>query len=314
MHRKLGPSSRSFLAAPLPLGLAAVAGIVGLVAIGGAAGCKKRQEASTTALQNIGSDTMVNLAQAWAEEYAKIAPDVSVEVSGGGSGVGVAALINGTAEIANSSRKLEPKEIEDARKNGKDPKEFLVGYDGLAIYVHKDNPMETISMEELAEIYKEGGKINKWADLGVTSLPGAKSDEIIRVSRQNNSGTYAYFRETVVGKKNDFKPGSMDMNGSKDVVELVSKTPGAIGYSGLGYATKEVKIVKVAPKKGDPAIAPSIATVLDKTYPISRPMFMYTPGEPTPHARKYLDWILSDAGQKIVEQTGYVPLPKEATK
>jgi phosphate transport system substrate-binding protein len=286
-----------------------LASLVVVVAALGAAGCKKKQE--IIPIQNIGSDTMVNLAQAWAEEYAAIAPEVSVEVSGGGSGVGVAALINGTAEIANSSRKLEPKEIEDARKNGKDPKEFLVGYDGLAIYVHKDNPLEVISMEELAEVYKEGGKINKWSDLGVTNLPGAKSDELIRVSRQNNSGTYHYFRETVVGKKNDFKPGSMDMNGSKDVVELVSKTAGAIGYSGLGYATPGVKILKVSPRKGEPGVTPSNATVLDKTYPISRPMFMYTPGEPSPQARKYLDWILSDVGQKIVEKTGYVPLPKK---
>jgi phosphate transport system substrate-binding protein len=273
----------------------------------GALACKKK----ATGIQNIGSDTMVNLAQAWAEEYAKIDPAASVEVSGGGSGVGVAALINGTAEIANTSRKLEPKEIEEARKQGKDPREFLVGFDGLAIYVHKDNPIDTISMEELAEIYREGGKINKWADLGVTNLPGAKSDDIIRVSRQNNSGTYHYFRETVVGKKSDFKPGSMDMNGSKDVVELVAKTPGAIGYSGLGYATPEVKIVKVSPKKGETGIVPSIATVLDKSYPISRPMFMYTPGEPSPEVKKYLDWILSEAGQKIVKETGYVPLPKK---
>jgi phosphate transport system substrate-binding protein len=305
MNRPLTSSARSLLAGLVYLAPLAAVALA-------APGCKKKSaDATTTAIQNIGSDTMVNLAQAWAEEYAKIAPEVSVEVSGGGSGVGVAALINGTAEIANSSRKLEPKELEDARKNGKDPKEFMVGYDGLAIYVHKDNPLETISMEELAEIYKEGGKINQWSDLGVTNLPGAKSDDIIRVSRQNNSGTYAYFRETVVGKKSDFKPGSMDMNGSKDVVELVSKTPGAIGYSGLGYATAEVKIVKVSAKKGDPAIAPSIATVLDKTYPISRPMFMYTPGEPSPAAKKYLDWIHSDAGQKIVESTGYVPLPKK---
>jgi phosphate transport system substrate-binding protein len=304
MNRPLRSATRSLLAGLLYLAPLAAVALA-------APGCKKKSAETTTAIQNIGSDTMVNLAQAWAEEYAKVAPEVSVEVSGGGSGVGVAALINGTAEIANSSRKLEPKELEDARKNGKDPKEFMVGYDGLAIYVHKDNPLETISMEELAEIYKEGGKINKWSDLGVTSLPGAKSDDIIRVSRQNNSGTYAYFRETVVGKKSDFKPGSMDMNGSKDVVELVSKTPGSIGYSGLGYATGGVKIIKVSPKKGDPAIAPSIATVLDKTYPISRPMFMYTPGEPSPAAKKYLDWIHSDAGQKIVESTGYVPLPKK---
>jgi phosphate transport system substrate-binding protein len=268
--------------------------------------CKKR---TNNSVQNIGSDTMSHLAQAWAEEYAKVEPGVSIEVSGGGSGVGIAALINGTAELANASRKLEPKEIEDAKRNGKDPKEFLVGYDGLAVYVHKENPLETISVEELGEIYKEGGKINKWSDLGVT-IPGGKGDDIVRVSRQNNSGTYAYFREVVIGK-GDFKAGSMDMNGSKDVVELVSKTPGSIGYSGLGYATPAVKIVKVSPKKGEPGVLPSIATVLDKSYPISRPMFMYTPGEPSPAVKKYLDWIHSDAGQKIVESTGYVPLSKK---
>jgi phosphate transport system substrate-binding protein len=282
--------------------------------------CKKKEPTAgpggtgtqKTSIQNIGSDTMVNLAQAWAEEYAQIDPNVSVEVSGGGSGVGVAALINGTADIANSSRKLESEETAKAKQHsGSEPREFLVGFDGLAIYVHKDTPLEVISLEELAEIYKEGGKINKWSELGVKSVPGAKSDDIIRVSRQNNSGTYHYFRETVVGKKNDFKPGSMDMNGSKDVVELVAKTPGAIGYSGLGYATSGVKIVKVSLKKGDPGVRPSVATVLDKSYAISRPMFMYTPGEPNGAVKKYIDWILSDAGQKIVEATGYVPLPKK---
>jgi phosphate transport system substrate-binding protein len=280
------------------------------------AGCKKRSEGTAPAegkklsIQNIGSDTMVNLAQAWAEAYAKLQPGVSVEVSGGGSGVGVAALINGTANVANCSRKFEPEEITKARANGKDPKEFVVGYDGLAIYVHKDNPLEQISLEELGEIYREGGKIDHWSDLGVKSIPGAKSDDIVRVSRQNNSGTYHYFRETVIGKKADYKSGSLDMNGSKDVVELVARTPGAIGYSGLGYATPAVKIVKVAKKKGDPGVVPSIPTVHDKSYPISRPMFMYTPGDPPAHVKQYIDWIVSDAGQAIVKQTGYVPLPK----
>jgi phosphate transport system substrate-binding protein len=262
-------------------------------------------------IQYIGSDTMVNLAQAWAEEYAKVEPNVSVEVSGGGSGVGVAALINKTADIANSSRKLEPEEVEKAKASGNaPPSEFLVGYDGLAIYVSKDNPLEQISVEELGEIYREGGKITKWSELGVKSIPGAKGDEIIRVSRQNNSGTYHYFREHVVGKKSDFKSGSLDMSGSKDVVEQVSKTAGAIGYSGLGYATPAVKIVKVSQKKGEAGIMPSNATVMDKTYPIARPMFMYTPGAPAAHVKKYLDWLMSPAGQKVVEQSGYVPLSK----
>jgi len=299
-------------------------GAVSLLAVTLGAGCGKKKtegekaatgEASDSkkqSIQNIGSDTMVNLAQAWAEEYSHVVPNVSVEVSGGGSGVGIAALINGTADIANSSRHLEPEEAEKAKKhNDKEPTQFTVGYDGLAIFVHKSNPLTEISMEELAEIYKEGGKLDKWSAIGVKEIPGSKSDEIIRVSRQNNSGTYHYFRETVVGKKNDFKQGSLDMNGSKEVVEQVGKTPGAIGYSGVGYATPAVKILKVSAKKGEPAVAPGIATVLDKTYPISRPMFMYTPGEPAVHVKKYIDWILSEAGQKIVEKTGYVPLQKK---
>jgi phosphate transport system substrate-binding protein len=278
---------------------------------GGAAAGSGSATKKTQSIQNIGSDTMVNLAQAWAEEYSKVSTGVSVEVSGGGSGVGVAALINGTAEIANSSRELEPKEEEQAKAKGHSPREYLVGYDGLAVYVHKSNPITEISMEDLAEIYREGGKLNKWSEIGVKEIPGARGDDIVRVSRQNNSGTYHYFREVVVGKKHDFKPGSMDMNGSKDVVELVSRTPTAIGYSGLGYATPEVRVIPVAPKKGDPAVTPSIATVLDKSYPIARPMFMYTPGEPAPHVKKYLDWIHSDAGQAVVEHSGYVPLTKK---
>jgi phosphate transport system substrate-binding protein len=238
-------------------------------------------------------------------------PSTSIEVSGGGSGIGIAALINGTADLANSSRKLESEEEEKAKKAGKSPHEFMVGFDGLAIYVHKSNPIEEISLQELGEIYREGGKIGKWSEIGVKNIPGGKGDDIVRVSRQNNSGTYHYFREAVLGKKSDYKSGSLDMNGSKDVVELVSKTPNAIGYSGLGYATSGVKIVKVAKKKGDPAVIPSIETVLDKSYPIARPLYMYTPGEASPAVKKYLDWIMTDAGQKIVKESGYVPLPKK---
>ena len=301
------------------LALAAAIGVVGCNKGDTGGGAPASSGAATPgantkkqSIQNIGSDTMVNLAQAWAEDYGKVVPGVSVEVSGGGSGVGIAALINGTAEIANSSRQIEPEEAEKAKKaTGKDPKEFLVGYDGLAIYVHKDNPLNEIAVEDLSDIYREGGKIDTWTQVGVAKIPGAQNDKIIRVSRQNNSGTYHYFREVVVGKKADYKQGSLDMNGSKDVVELVSKTPGAIGFSGLGYATPAVKIVKVAKKKGEPAILPSNATVLDKTYPIARPLFMYTPGEPSENAKKFLDWILSDAGQKVVDKSGYVPLPKK---
>ncbi len=276
-----------------------------------AAGCSRQKQIEKTVIQNTGSDTMVNLAQAWAEEYARVAPSVSVEVSGGGSGTGIAALINGTVDIANCSRKFEPEEIERAKKStGKEPREYLIGYDALAVYVHKDNPLEQISLEQLAEIYGENGKITKWSQLGV-KVPGA-ADEIVRVSRQSNSGTYVYFREAVLGKGRDFKLGSRDMHGSKDCVELISRTPAAIGYSGMGYATPGVKALKIAAKAGATAVAPTVATALDHTYPIARPLLMYTIGEPAGEVKKYLDWIHSEAGQKIVEQSGYVPLPKTA--
>ncbi|HWN96357.1 MAG TPA: phosphate ABC transporter substrate-binding protein [Methylomirabilota bacterium] len=298
-----------------------ITSILALAAAAALVGCGKSENGAggssdkATAVQNIGSDTMVNLAQAWAEAYHAVDPTISVEVSGGGSGVGVSALINGTCDIANSSRKLEKEEEEKAtaKYGGKHPEEFLVGYDALAIYVHPSCPLNEISVDQLSELFKEGGKINKWSDLGVTMPAG--QDEIVRVSRQNNSGTYHYFREHVVGKKNDFKKGSRDMSGSKDVVELVANTPGALGYSGLGYKTDKVKIVNVSKKTGEKAIVPSIPSTLDGTYPIARPMFMYTPPGAPEHVKKYLNWVRTPAGQKLVVDSGYVPLPeKDQTK
>lgn len=272
-----------------------------------AVGCVRSKQPEKTVIQNTGSDTMVNLAQAWAEEYAAVNPTVSVEVSGGGSGTGIAALINGTVDIANCSRRVELQEIEQAKSNTKkEPREFMVGYDAMAVYIHKSNPLDEITLDQLAEIYREGGKITRWSQLGAKMPPEA--DEIILLSRQSNSGTYYYFREAVLGKGHDFKLGSRDMHGSKDVVELVSKTPAAIGYSGMGYATPDVKMLRVAKKAGDKAYAPTVENTLNHTYPIARPLFMYTLGEPSGAVKTYLDWIHSEAGQKIVVQSGYVPL------
>ena len=268
-----------------------------------------QQQAESQIIQNSGSDTMVNVAQAWAEEYKNVAPSVSVEVSGGGSGTGIAALINGTVDIANCSREMHDDEIARAQQNtGKTPQEFLVGYDALAVYVHKDNPLNELSLEQLAAIYGEGGTITKWSQLGVT-VPGCESDEIIRVSRQSNSGTYEYFREAILGKSRDFALGSRDMNGSKDVVDLVAHTPCAIGYSGLGYHTPDVKMLSVSLKNGETSYPPSITTTLNKTYPIARPLFMYSLGEPTGAMHDYLTWIRSVEGQKVLADVGYVPLP-----
>ncbi|MDE0424843.1 MAG: phosphate ABC transporter substrate-binding protein [Candidatus Poribacteria bacterium] len=259
-------------------------------------------------IKNKGSDTMVNLAQAWAETYTSISSQASVEVSGGGSGTGVAALINGTVDIANCSRQIKPKELEQATQNtGKVPQEFIVGYDALAVYVHHDTPIDKITIPQLAEIYGENGTITKWSHLGLTHT-ACPSDKIIRISRQSNSGTYFYFREALLGTARDFRIGSLDLHGSKDVVEVIGRTPCAIGYSGMGYATSHVKMLEVATTSDAPYYAPTLENVMAKTYPIARPLYMYSLGEPTGAIKTYLDWILSAEGQQIVEKLGFVPL------
>ena len=262
--------------------------------------------ADRNVIQNKGSDTLVNVAQVWAEESRNVKPDCIVSVSGGGSGTGISAMINGTVDIANSSREMKERELNMARDNGIDPIQFVVGYDALAIYVHQVNPIESITIEQLAAIYGEGGEITKWSQLGLT-MPDLLSDEIVRVSRQNNSGTYAYFREAVLGREGNYKLGSLDMHGSKDVVELVQNTPGAIGYSGLAYATDRVKIVPVSTSGAAPVV-PTVESAGDRSYPIARPLFMYTAGVPEGAVKEYMDWILSDEGQTILLKKGYAPV------
>lgn len=295
-----------------------------LVAVLGAAvmstaGCSRRdrnasgENGGRVMLQNKGSDTLVNVAQAWAEEYNKVNPNIVVSVTGGGSGTGIAALINGAVDLANSSRSIKEREREAAKAKGVDPKEFTVGYDALAVYLHKNNPMKAFTIAQLKDIYGEGGKATKWSDLGV-EVPGCSSGEIIRISRQNNSGTYAYFKQAVLGKGAEYKLGSRDMHGSKDVVELVEKTPCAIGFSGLAYATDHIATPCISKAEGDKCVAPSVKAAVDRSYPIARPLFMYTNGEPKGATKKYLDWILSDTGQCIVQKKGYAPAKKVSCK
>jgi phosphate transport system substrate-binding protein len=280
-----------------------------LVSCGGGSGQQAAKPANTV-IQNKGSDTMVNVAQVWAEEYRKVAPDVEVEVSGGGSGVGIAALLKGAVDIANASREIKPSESEQAAKNtGKQPVGFTVGFDALAVYVHKDNPLTEVTLAQLEDLYAEGGKTTRWSELGV-KIPGVTDDTIVRVSRQSSSGTYEFFREHALGNK-DFRLGSRDLNGSKEVVELVGSTLTAIGYSGMGYATGAVKMLKVAKAKGEPAVSPAVAAVHDKSYPLARSLHLYTLGEPQGAVKAYIAWILSDAGQKIVEESGYVSVPPD---
>ena len=257
-------------------------------------------------IQNKGSDTLLNVAQAWAEAYKEVAPDVAVSVTGGGSGTGISAMINGTVDLANSSRRMRDSEREAARKNGVEAVEFIVGYDALAVYLHEDNPIEALTIAQIRSVYGEGGSAEVWSDLGV-SVPGCGSDEIVRVSRQNNSGTYVYFRDAVLGDA-DFKLGSRDMHGSKDVVDLVENTPCAIGYSGLAYATEHVRMPCVAVADGDACVAPTLSAAEDGSYPIARPLFMYTAGQPRGAVKAYMDWILSDAGQCVIRARGYAPV------
>ena len=260
-----------------------------------------------TEIQNKGSDTLVNVAQAWAEAYQKVDPEVAVAVSGGGSGTGIAALINGTVDIANASRKMKDKEIELAKKRGNIPVEHIVGFDALAVFINSANPADTLSIPQMKEIFGRGGKSTKWTDLGI-EVPGCKDQQIVVVSRQNNSGTYAYFKKAVLGKGGKFRQGTLDMHGSKDVVDLVEKTPCAIGYSGLAYATDHIKMACIASKDGGACVNPTVATASDSSYPIARPLFMYTNGEPQGEIKTYLDWILSDTGQCIIKEKGYAPL------
>ena len=259
-----------------------------------------------TLIQNKGSDTLVNVAQAWAEAYPEVNPEIAVAVSGGGSGTGIAAMINGTVDIANASRKMKAKEMNLAKKNGQTPVEHVVGYDALAVFIHKDNPVKSMSLAQLKDIYARGPKIKKWSDMGIT-VPGCK-DKIVVVSRQNNSGTYAYFQQTVLGKGGKYRQGTLDMHGSKDVADLVEKTPCAIGYSGLAYATDHLKMVCIATDGADACVAPTVETASDRSYPIARPLFMYTNGEPQGAIKDYMDWIKSNAGQCILSKKGYAPV------
>jgi phosphate transport system substrate-binding protein len=275
------------------------------------AGCGRyaslTDEAQREMIRVEGSDTMVNIAQAWAETYHQQRPGVVVQVLGGGSGVGIASLIDGNCDMANSSRLMKQEEIDKTHASRGDAAvPHVVGFDAMGIYVHPSNPIVGISMEELAAIFGENPSVTRWSELGVT-MPSGVPDQVIRVSRQNSSGTYSYFREHVLGKGKDMGLGSLDANGSKDAVALVSRTPCAIGYSGMGYATPNVKMVPVAKRKGQRGIAPTVENANSGAYPITRPLLIYTVGEPAGAVGQYLKWIRSSDGQAIVRQLGYVP-------
>lgn len=272
--------------------------------------CFSKKDKDYLIIQNKGSDTLVNLAQVWAEAYRQVRPNVAIAVSGGGSGTGIAALINNQVDIANSSRRMKPEEIESAKKNsGKDVQEYVVALDALSVFVHPNNPLKGLSKKEIACIYGSEGTCEYWHDIRGTIVPGCKNNKIIRVSRQSNSGTYQYFLESVIGKNKDMKLGSMDLNGSKESIDFVEQTPCAIGYTGMGYIHPGIKALCVAENDQSDCIDPNLENALTRKYPIARELFFYILGTPSEEVKRYLDWIKTIEATKLVVKMGYVPSP-----
>lgn len=263
------------------------------------------QSPATTYIQNKGSDTIVNLALAWAELYQKEHPEVRISVTGGGSGTGIASLINGTVDIANASRKIKDEEIKEAEAHGAKPVEFVIARDAIAVIVNKENPVSELTLQQISDIYS--GKITNWKQVGGDDRP------IVKLSRETNSGTHVYFLETVIrmGKKDDktlFSTDTLLLPSSEGISSEVRDNPNAIGYDGLGYVTPELKVIAVAKDNSSGYILPSAETVNQGLYPIARDLYMYTSGEPGGGIKAYLDWILSPEAQKVVTELGFVPI------
>jgi phosphate transport system substrate-binding protein len=286
-------------------GLFLLLSVLVLTACGRPVSAQSPAGGSQQTIEDIGSDTIVNLALAWAEAYQKVNPDVRVSVSGGGSGTGLAALVNGTTDIANASRQIKKEEIADAQKNGIEPYEIEIARDAIGVIVNPANPIEQLTIQQISDIYS--GKITNWREVGGDDRP------IVLLSRESNSGTHVFFLEQVVrlGQKDNktlFSQDTLLLPSSEGIIAEVRQNPNAIGYDGLGYITPEVKTLAIAPKAAGEYVKPSVASVNDGKYPIARPLFMYTPGAPAGDVKTYIDWITGPAGQQIVNQLGFVPL------
>jgi phosphate transport system substrate-binding protein len=276
------------------------------------ASCGPSPEQPTSATQasayieNKGSDTIVNLALAWAERYQSEHPDARISVTGGGSGTGIAALLNGTVDIANASRQIKSEEMQQAMSKGINPVEHVIARDAIAVIVNPKNPVGQLTLQQISDIYS--GKINNWQEVGGEDRP------IVRLSRETNSGTHVYFLETVLrlGDKSNktlFSADTLLLPSSEGIINEVRQNPNAIGYDGLGYVPADLKMIAIARQPGDPYVLPSIASVNDNSYPIARDLYMYTAGEPSGAVAAYLDWIMhSDEAQAIVAQLGFVPI------
>jgi phosphate transport system substrate-binding protein len=265
---------------------------------------------SANYIENKGSDTIVNLALAWAEKYQAEHPEVRISVTGGGSGTGIASLINKTVDIANASRQIKDEEVAEAKSNGVEPVEHIIARDAIAVIVNPENPVSQLTLKQISDIYS--GKIANWSEVGGEDRP------IVRLSRETNSGTHVYFLETVIrlGDSKDKTLFSMDtllLPSSEGIIAEVRQNPNAIGYDGLGYVPKDLKMIAIAKETGGAYVLPSIVTVNDKSYAIARDLYMYTNGEPTGIVKTYLDWILSPEAQQIVADLGFVPVSSDSS-
>ena len=278
-------------------------------------GCKKKEAAEEKKIISIkGSDTMVNLAQKWAEVYMQKNPNVSIQVTGGGSGTGVAALLNGTTDLANASRELKESELETAKQKGVTPVVHNVALDGIAVILHPDNKIDNLTVKQLSDIFS--GKITNWKQLG-------GSDMIITLyGRENSSGTYEFFKEHVLGKDDagkqiDYSPATQVLQGTAALGEAVARDVKGIGYGGVGYFAErtDVKILHIKKDDMSPAISPSengkvnYEAIWNGNYSISRYLYCFTNGEATGELKNYIDFILSAEGQILVESMEYIPLP-----
>lgn len=257
------------------------------------------------ALQIKGSDTMVNLGQAWAEKYMEEHPDAFIAVTGGGSGTGMASLISGTCDIAMSSRNIKQKEIDQAKAKGRSPVEVKVALDGIAVVVHPKNTVGKLTLNQLADIFS--GRITNWKQVG-----GADA-KIVVLSREVNSGTHVYFKEHVLRRndpdsKEEFAPGALMLSSSQAIADEVAGNPSAIGYYGMGYISPKQKTVAVAKDEKSEYIEPTIDNVMKGLYPISRPLFLCVEEQQDEAVKKFIDFALSPEGQAIVKETDFVPI------
>jgi len=256
-------------------------------------------------IENKGSDTIVNLALAWAEFYQEAHSNIRISVTGGGSGTGIASLINNTVDVANASRRIKPDEITSAQENGVEPVEYVIARDAIAVIVHPDNPVDELTIAQISAIYS--GLIDNWREVGGDDRP------IVRLSRETNSGTHVYFLENVLRQGDPdskilFATNTLLLPSSEGIIRETSQNPNCIGYDGLGYVTEEVKVIRVAAEPGDPYIIPSVETVNSGQYPIARELYMYTNGVPEGELAAYMTWIFSAEAQQIVAELGFVPV------